>query len=101
MKPNNKQNGNENNGKKLDRDIIQKLFHTSIASILLGILGYIAVVNLFPVFSRATYGEENWNLLEGFASLISLVLIVGGLTFAIAEYVGKEREKLKQTRRRA
>jgi hypothetical protein len=92
MDNNNKQNGIQSN----DQNIVRKLLYNSLASVMLGFLGFSAVVYFFPIFSRATYGEVNWNLLEGFASLISLVLILGGLTFAIAEYIGRERDELKE-----
>lgn len=77
----------------VNKRIYLKLFLTTLASVFLGFVGYWTVVSVFPAFSINFHGSEDWNLLEGFASLLSLALLIGGLTFAIAEYVGKERAK--------
>ena len=65
-----------------------KLFFLILASIFIGTLAYFGIVLLaFPAFSN------NWNLLEGFVGVISLALLVGGLTFALTEYIGTEKAK--------
>jgi hypothetical protein len=71
-----------------NRTILWKLIRLIVASILLGIVVYFAIVIFaFPAFSK------NWNLLEGFASVVSLALLAGGLTFALTEYIGAEKAK--------
>jgi len=82
-----------NQPQNINHDIVRKLLLNSFASIILGIAGYFTVINWFPIFAVKTSGLEDWNLLEGFASLLSLILIIGGFTFAIAEYIGKEKDK--------
>lgn len=88
-----------------DRNIIRKLFRFGLAAILIALIGYFAVLGAFPAFSLRYSGEENWNLLEGYASVISVSLLLGGLAFAFAEYIGKERaehqEKLAEEREKA
>jgi hypothetical protein len=68
--------------------ITWKLILLIVGSILVGTLFYFVIVLwLFPAFS------DNWSLLEGFASVISLSLLAGGLVFAATEYIGAENAK--------
>ena len=87
------------------RNIIFKLIPIGITSLVFVLLGFLVIVNLFPPFSNYTSGEVNWNLLEGFASVISLALLAGGLIFAVTEYTSKENareaEKLAEQREKA
>lgn len=69
-----------------------KLLFTGLASIIIGLGGHAAIINYFPIFSL-NVSRENWSLLEGFASVISLTLLIGGLTFALVEYIGNENAK--------
>jgi len=50
----------------------------------------------FPTFSVNASGKTDWTMLEGFASVISLSLLAGGLIFAITEYINAENAKLKE-----
>jgi hypothetical protein len=85
MKPEQPRNNNQN--------ILRKLMLIGLGSIVIALLGYFLIVNLFPSFSRNASGEVNWNLLEGFASVLSLALLAGGLTFALTEYISTENAK--------
>ena len=83
-----------------NRNIIGKLLLIVLASILIGALVYFVIILwAFPSFS------DDWNMLEGFASVLSLSLLVGGLVFAVTEYVnaenGKHAEKLADEREKA
>ena len=56
-----------------NQDIIRKLMLIGLSAILVATLGYLLIVNfLFPYFSLMVAGEINWNLLEGFVSVLSL-----------------------------
>ena len=68
----------------------------TVASLILGFLGYLFIVWIFPKFSQTFLGREDWNLLEGFTSLISLILLIGGLTFTLTEYFTRERKKFQE-----
>ena len=87
------------------RHIILRLVLIGITSLIFVILGFLVIVNLFPPFSNYTVGEVNWNMLEGFASVISLALLAGGITLAVTEYTSKEdarqAEKLAEDREKA
>ncbi len=77
--------------------IFLKLLGFGIAAVLIGWLGYIAIVKaLFPAFSLRYSGEVNWSLLGGYASVISLVILIGGLAFAFAEYTDKENARHRE-----
>ena len=80
-----------------NKNIFLKIFLIGLVSIVIALIGYyVVIVNLFPAFSRNASGEVNWNLLEGFASVLSLALLAGGLTFALTEYVNTENAKLAE-----
>jgi len=98
MRPNRSGNNNQN--------IFRKLFLFVLVAFTIGLAGYFAIVKLFfPAFSLRVSGVEDWNLLEGYASVISIALLVGGLTFAFVEYIGaenaKHHEKLVEEREKA
>jgi hypothetical protein len=66
-------------------------------SILFGFgIFFIIVLWAFPTFSVNASGKTDWTMLEGFASVISLSLLAGGLIFAITEYINAENAKLKE-----
>ena len=97
MKPNPSRNNSQG--------IIRKLLRFGLAAILIGLIGYVGIVGAFPAFSLRYSGEVNWDLLGGYASVISLALLLGSLAFALAEYNDKEnarlREKLVEEREKA
>jgi len=71
-----------------NRNIVRNLILLFVGSVFVGTLIYFGIVSLaFPAFSK------NWNLLEGFASVLSLSLLAGGLIFAAIEYIGAEKAK--------
>ncbi len=70
-----------------------KFFLSIVIAFMFGSLSYIVIMGAFPNFSLRYSGEENWNLLEGYASVISLALLLGGLAFAFVEYTEKENAK--------
>jgi hypothetical protein len=67
-----------------------------LLSLLVGLIAYQLIVRLFfPAFlSRVcTDGADcNWALLEGFSSLIGLVLLLAGVFFAAREYIRQESQ---------
>lgn len=79
---------------------VVKLIALVLLSLFIGILFFFGMIQLaFPAFS------EDLNYLEGFASVISLSLIIGGLVFAGVEYINaenaKRHEKLMEDREKA
>ena len=88
MKPEQPRSNNQN--------IFLKIFLIGLGSIVIALMGYVVIANLLPAFSRNVSGEVNWNLLEGFASVLSLALLAGGLTFALTEYINTENAKLAE-----
>lgn len=76
-----------------NRNILLKLALIGLGSIAIGLVGYLLIVNLFPSFSSKVAGKEDWALLEGFTSAISLALLIGGFSFAVTEYINTERAK--------
>ena len=70
------------------KNIFWKLILLIAVSILIGIFVYfVIIIFAFPAFS------SDWSHLEGFANVISLALLVGGLTFALTEYINTEKAK--------
>jgi len=71
-----------------NRNIVRNLISLIVGSVFIGTLIYFGIVSwAFPAFSG------NWDLLEGFASVLSLSLLAGGLVFAAIEYIGAEKAK--------
>lgn len=76
------------NSTSINLSIGWKLLLLILASIIIGALVYFGIIAIaFPAFSK------DWNLLEGFASVLSLALLAGGLAFALTEYIGSEKAK--------
>jgi flagellar basal body-associated protein FliL len=79
------------------RSAIRNLSIITIISITVGIvIFFIIVLWAFPLFSFKVSDPANWNLLEGFTSVISLSLLAGGLVFAVSEYINAENAKLAE-----
>jgi hypothetical protein len=88
-----------------NRELFRRLAGFVLAAVLFGTIGYFALVLAFPRFSERYAGAVDWNLLEGYVSIIQLALVMGSIAFAFAEYTDKEnarrREKLAEDRERA
>lgn len=89
-----------------NRNTILKLFIIVLVSIVFGFgVYFIIVLWAFPAFSVNISGVTDWNMLEGFASVLSLSLLAGGLIFAVTEYINtentKQHEKLAEDREKA
>ncbi|RJP49078.1 MAG: hypothetical protein C4583_13115 [Anaerolineaceae bacterium] len=70
------------------RNLLGNLITIILVSISFGVVVYFVIVLWwFPAFSK------DWIMLEGFASVISLSIVTGGLVFAATEYVNAERAK--------
>jgi len=76
-----------------DRTIFIKLALIGFGSIVIGVAVYLLIVAFFPAYSLKVTGELDWGLLEGFASLISLAVLVGGVSFVVTEYISAEHAK--------
>lgn len=82
-----------------NRKIVRQILIFSSTTILIAVLGYFAIMGLYRVFSSSISEGQNWTLLDAFVGVISLSLLVGGLTYTVvdrirAEYA-EEREKAK------
>jgi len=82
-----------------NRNIARKIVLFSLTTLMIGLIAYFIIMGLFRIYSFSISGEEKWNLLDGFVGVITLSLLVGGLTYTVvdrirAEYA-EEREKAK------
>jgi len=86
-----------------NRNTIRNLFVIAVISVVSGFGVYFAIVLwAFPLFTINVSEPRNWSLLEGFASVLSLSLLAGGVVFAVIEYINtenaKQAEKLAEDR---
>jgi hypothetical protein len=91
MKPPRSRNNNQN--------IARQFIIFSVTTLILGLIGYFAIIGLFRVFSFNISGAADWSLLDGFVSAISLAILVGGLTYTVVDHIraddAEKREKAK------
>jgi len=82
-----------------NRNIIRQFVIFSLTTLIIGLIGYSAIMGLFRAFSFRVSGAEDWTLLDGFVSAISLAILLGGLTYTIVDRIRAEvveaREKAK------
>lgn len=83
-----------------NRKLLLQLAFFTLTTVALGVLSYFGILRGFRAFAGGVSGSlEEWTLLDGFIGVISLALLVGGLTYTVldrirAEYA-EEREKTK------
>lgn len=77
-------------------ETVRRLPYFVLAAILSSIVGYAALIGLFPVFSRAALGKVDWNMLGNFVSVVSFAILGGSLVFALVEYADKENAKTRE-----
>lgn len=83
-----------------NRKLLLQLAFFTLTTVALGVLSYFGILRGFRAFAGGVSGSlEEWTLLDGFVGVISLALLVGGLTYTVldrirAEYA-EEREKTK------
>jgi hypothetical protein len=86
------------------RDTIGKLSVLVMASIFVVIVAFVVMVLVIPLISGFFSAVEGWTL-DGYLSILSLALLMGGLTFAASEYINKEQarqhEKIVEDRENA
>lgn len=82
-----------NRSPNTNRNIFLNLTIIGLGSIVIGVAVYLSIVNFFPAYSLKVAGEVDWGLLEGFASAVSLALLIGGVSFAVTEYISTEHAK--------
>ncbi|HEY5730642.1 MAG TPA: hypothetical protein VIS72_11360 [Anaerolineales bacterium] len=88
---------NNNQPKSENRNIVPKIIRIGLGSLMLALIGFLLIVYVgFPLFSKSFPNTGDWNLLEGFASAVSLALLIGGLIFVFIEYTNAENTKLKE-----
>lgn len=91
---------NYQQSRKNNRRLFFQLAFFALTTIALGVVSYFAILRSFRAFALRISGSlEQWTLLDGFVGVISLALLVGGLTYTVldrirAEYA-EEREKTK------
>lgn len=76
-----------------NRSIMLKLLLFSLMSIFMTVGAFFVIVKYFPAFSLYVSGKVDWGVFDGFVGVLSFSLLVGGLTFALAEYIDTERAK--------
>ena len=83
----------------LNQNVFRQLAIFSLVTIIIGIIGYFSIMGLFRAFSFKVSGGENWSLLDGFVSVISLSILIGGVAYPIVDRFRAEaaeaREKAK------
>jgi hypothetical protein len=76
--------------------LIKRFWLLGAISVLAVFITYTVVLNfLYPAFvSRVCSGapECSWSLLEGYASLLTLAILIGGVVFAAREYTRQESQ---------
>jgi len=74
--------------------IYRRLFIFILASFAIAVLGYVLIrYGIYPGFARSVPDSAYWSLFDVFSSLLSMSLLAGGFTFALAEYIDKEKAK--------
>jgi hypothetical protein len=63
------------------------------ASIVIVVAGFFVIMVLYKIFFHHVSNPPYWSLLGDFTSVVSISLLIGGLTFALVEYIGKENAK--------
>lgn len=79
--------------------ISQKLLRLGLISAAVAIVSFTLGVLLFPAFARLSGGAAeaiDWTLLDGYAGLITVALVIGGLVFALLEYARSEVEQERE-----
>lgn len=80
-----------------NQNTIRSLVIIAVISIVFGIgIYYVIVLWAFPSFAVNVPDVTHWSLLEGFASVISLSILAGGLVFAVTEYINAENAKQEE-----
>jgi hypothetical protein len=80
------------------RALVRQLVIIGLFSATVVIVTFFAGAGLYPGFARLTGADSDrvdWSLLDGYVSLLTLALIVGGLVFAFVEYVRSESEQAR------
>jgi len=81
-----------------NRNIIRQFVIFTLTTLLVGLAGYAIIMWLFRAFSFGVSGAEDWTLLDGFVSAISLAILLGGLTYTIVDRI---RAEVVEARERA
>jgi hypothetical protein len=85
--------------RKSNPNFFRKLGFFALLAILFTLVGYSITMRLFNIFSLNVSGTQDWNLLGGFVSVLTLSLLVGGLVTSVIERVNADviesREKAK------
>jgi heme/copper-type cytochrome/quinol oxidase subunit 2 len=70
-----------------------------LVSAVVSLVVFIALLVLFSVFIRSSGGTmsvSGWDMLEGFASVFTVALLLGGGLFALTEYIESEETRKEQ-----
>jgi hypothetical protein len=74
--------------------IYKRLLIFGLLSVVLATAGYLIIAYVwFPAFNQGRPGTMNWDRFDVFTGLISMSLLAGGFTFALAEYIDTEKAK--------
>ena len=77
--------------------LVRNIILITTVSFAIGTLSFFGVKWWFVEFFRYVSMPLDWGLLGGFTSMISLAVVVGGLTFAGVEYVSRENAKARKS----
>jgi len=80
-------------------DFLRKIGFFTLFTLLFTLVGYSITMGLFRIFSFNVSGTQDWNLLGGFVSVLTLSFLVGGLVTSVIDRVNADvvesREKAK------
>jgi hypothetical protein len=81
--------------------IRQAIWGRLILAVLFGLAGVVVVLAMFYLTPILPNGPRHldWSLLEGFVSLLSLLLVFGGAVFALREYIRNEIQQQKDEKK--
>jgi hypothetical protein len=82
---------------RIRRVIVGRLFWSALIAIGVFALA-LALFYVTPVLPNGPH-HLDWSLLEGFISLISLALVLGGSVFALREYISNEIQQQKEEKK--
>jgi hypothetical protein len=89
----------EHRSRKPIPNFYRKLGFFVLFTILFTLVGYAITMGLFHLFSFNISGRQDWNLLGGFVSVLTLSFLVGGLITSVIDRVNADviesREKAK------
>ena len=85
--------------KKSTPNIYRKFGSLTLLTIFFTIIGYAITMRLFQIYSFNISGKQNWDLLGGFVSVLTLSFLIGSIVTTVIDRINADvvesREKVK------